>query len=188
MTTKQRSVRLNLSFSIDLGTVEHFLDHWSEKYPDSYDPRKYDPYVGRPLSESSRLLLFEWKNGSTLSKKKRDSVLKNYPLSFPKSKLEKRYLNPEASGGAIWNIFYMHCVDPDSWPIFDQHTFRAMHFMKTGAVAELPAVKAKIVRLYQTEYMPFVRLLNSDSRKIDRALFSFGKFLKIAGRYLLRNT
>ncbi|MGY2915783.1 hypothetical protein [Bradyrhizobium sp. USDA 3262] len=176
-----------LSFSIELGSLEQFLDHWSGRYPDSYDPEKYEPYVGRPLSETSRLLLFEWKNGSVLSKKKHNSVVTNYPLSFPKNRLEQQYLHSAASGGAIWNIFYMHCIDPDSWPIFDQHTYRAMHFMKTGKVAELPKVKAEIYQAYKTEYVPFVRLLDFDPRKIDRALFAFGQFLKVAGRYLPHN-
>jgi hypothetical protein len=175
-----------LSFSIEMGSHEEFLAHWSARYPDSYDPTKYLPHVGKPLSESSRLSLFEWKNGSALSKKKQSSVLQNYPLSFPKSMLEGRYLDPKASGGAIWNIFYMHCIDPDTWPIFDQHTYRAMHFMKTGEVAELPAAKAKIYHVYQAEYLPFVRPLHSDPRKTDRALFSFGQFLKVASRYLPR--
>lgn len=172
-----------LSFSIEFDSPERFLEHWSRNYPDSYDPVKYEPYVGRPLSEASRLLLFEWKNGSVLSKRKRVSVLKNYPLSFPRDALERRYLNARSAGGAIWNIFYMHCIDPASWPIFDQHTYRAMNFMKTGRLAELPQRKAEIYEVYKNEYVPFVRLLNSDLRKIDRALFSFGKFLKLAGRY-----
>jgi hypothetical protein len=111
-------------------------------------------------------------------------VLKNYPLSFPKSALEERYLNSTASGGAIWNIFYMHCIDPDVWPIFDQHTYRAMHFMKFGQVAELPKPKAKIYEAYKAEYLPFFMPLHSDRRKADRALFAFGQFLKLAGKHL----
>jgi hypothetical protein len=59
-----------------------------------------------------------------------------------------------------------------------------MHFMKTGEVAELPAAKAMVFHLYQTEYRPFVRPLHNDPRKTDRALFSFGQFLKAAARYL----
>jgi hypothetical protein len=184
LAREQRAFEMILSFSIELDTIEHFLHHWSSKYPDSYDPKKYDPHVGRPLSNSSRLALFEWKNGSVLSKNKRKSVLDNYPLTFPIAMLEGRYLNPSASGGPIWNIFYMHCIDPRSWPIFDQHTYRAMHFMKTEKVAELPKEKSQIYQAYKTEYLPFVRALNSDSRKIDRALFAFGKFLKLAKRYL----
>jgi hypothetical protein len=174
-----------LSFAIECNSLDQFLDHWSERYryPRFGDRDKYDPYVGKDLTEPSRLHLFEWKNGSSLSKSKRNSVSKNYPLSFPKNKLEKRYLDPKASGGAIWNIFYMHCIDPETWPIFDQHTYRAMHFMKTGKLIEIPSVKAKVYVSYKNEYIPFVKKLNSDQRKIDKALFAFGQFLKMASAY-----
>jgi hypothetical protein len=135
-----------LSFSIECDSLDHFLDHWSERYryPKFNDREKYDPFVGKNFTGVSLLHLFEWKNGSRLSKSKSHSVSKNYPLSFPKNELEKRYLDPQASGGAIWNIFYMHCIDPESWPIFDQHTYRAMHFVKTGEVKEIPSAKAKV--------------------------------------------
>jgi hypothetical protein len=174
-----------LSFAIECSSLEIFLDHWSAKYryPKYSDAEKYDPYVGKDLSTSSRLHLFEWKNGSALSKAKLTSVSVNYPLSFPKHMLEERYLNPRTGGGAIWNIFYMHCIDPEAWPIFDQHTYRAMHFMKTGRIAEIPSAKFRIYESYKNEYLPFVRLLNSHQRKIDRALFAFGQFLKMANTY-----
>jgi hypothetical protein len=112
--------KMILSFSIACNSLDDFLDHWSERYrdPKSRDRDKYDPYVGEPLTAPSRLHLFEWKNGSSLSKSKRNSVSKNYPLSFAKNEMEKRYLDPKASGGAIWNIFYMHCIDPENVAYF----------------------------------------------------------------------
>lgn len=174
-----------LSFSIECNSLNQFLDHWSERYrdPKFRDRDKYDPYVGKPLTELSRQHLFEWKNGSILSQSKRSSVTNNYPLSFPKDELAKRYLDPEASGGAIWNIFYMHCIDPETWPIFDQHTYRAMHFMKTGKLKEISSAKAEVYELYKRDYIPFVTTLNSHQRKIDKALYAFGQFLKIASAY-----
>jgi hypothetical protein len=174
-----------LSFAIQFNSLEEFLDHWSARYPERNfgDRDKYDPFVGKRLTEPSRLHLFEWKNGSKISKAKSASVSKNYPLSFPKSELEERYLNPQRSGGAIWNIFYMHCIDPVTWPIFDQHTYRAMHFMKTGDLKEIPFAKAKVYKSYKEEYIPFVTNLNSDQRRIDKALFAFGQFLKLARPY-----
>jgi hypothetical protein len=173
-----------LSFSIECHSLSEFLNHWSEKYRDQIRDRdKYDPYVGKPLTEQSRLHLFEWKNGSILSQSKLSSVIQNYPLSFPKNQLEKRYMDPAASGGAIWNIFYMHCIDSEIWPIFDQHTYRAMHFVKTGKLKEISSAKPEVYESYKREYIPFVETLNSDQRNIDKALYAFGKFLKIAGAY-----
>lgn len=79
-----------LSFSIELGSLEHFSNNLSGRHPESYDPDRYEPYVGRPLSEASRLLLYEWNNGSILSRKKHDSVVKNI-----------RYRSQEYAGAAI---------------------------------------------------------------------------------------
>jgi hypothetical protein len=175
-----------LSFSIEFNSLDQFLDHWSTKYRDPKFPDRAidDPYIGRcPFTSSALLHLFEWKNGSALSSRKRHSIEQHYPLSYPRNQLARRYLDPKAEGGAIWNIFYMHCVNPHRWPIFDQHTFRAMHFMQTGDIKELPSHKPSIYEFYQREYIPFVRHLNSDRRKIDKALFAFGQFLKIAGTY-----
>jgi hypothetical protein len=176
---------MRLSFAIECNSLDEFLHHWSERYRDPKfgDRDKYDPHVGRKLTEPSRLQLFEWKNGSRLSKSKGKSVRENYPLSFPRNNLEKRYLDPKASGGAIWNIFYMHCIDPETWPIFDQHTYRATHFMKTGELKEIPSAKAKVYKSYKDEYLPFVKKLTFDQRKIDKALFAFGQFLKMASVY-----
>lgn len=174
-----------LSFSIECNSLDGFLDHWSKRYRDPKfgDSDKYDPYVGKPLTAQSRRHLFEWKNGSSLSESKRSSVSKNYPFSFPKNKLKDRYLDPKTDGGAIWNIFYMHCIDPDRWPIFDQHTYRAMQFMKTGELKKIPSAKAEVYKSYEQEYVPFVSTLNSEKRKIDKALFAFGQFLKMAQAY-----
>jgi hypothetical protein len=77
----------------------------------------------------------------------------------------------------------MHCVAPELWPIFDQHTYRAMRFMVTGKIEELSGRKAVIYAAYQGKYIPHVRGLGADWRKIDRALYSFGQFLKMVKPY-----
>lgn len=175
-----------LTIAIECNSLREFLEHWSAKYPDPSrrDTGLYDPYVGKPLTEESRRKLFEWKNGSRLSDGKSKSVEAHYPLSPPPGEeLASKYLDARADGGAIWNIFYMHCVAPQMWPIFDQHTFRAMSFMKTGAIEEIPSAKAKIYEIYKDEYVPFVNTLAADQRTIDKALYTFGQFLKIVQRY-----
>ena len=97
---------------------------------------------------------------------------------------QDRYLNYRLSGGAIWNIFYLHCLDHDRWPIFDQHTYRAMNYMTKGIILEIPESNRKKYLAYQNEYIPFYDSMRSTNhRNTDRALFSFGKFLKTAKRY-----
>jgi hypothetical protein len=176
-------VKMFLTFVIHCDSIEQFLDYWSARYHDPRDGEKYDPFVGKlPLTEESRRELFEWKNGSALSRRKLMSIADHYPLSVEPETL-CQYLRPSAHGGAIWNIFYAHCVDPQTWPIFDQHTYRAMYFMNKAEFREIPPRKADVYDAYKTEYIPFVKGLNADQRKIDKALYSFGQFLKLAKPY-----
>ncbi len=135
------------------------------------------------MTAKSRLELFEWKNGSVISTNKLESIDKNYPLSFNGSR-EDRYLSHKKPGGAIWNIFYLHLLDNKRWPIYDQHTFRAMTFMKTGRIVEIGSTNKQKYYSYTTEYLPFINGLGiTNHRKLDMALFAFGQFLKIANRY-----
>ncbi|MCP4106005.1 MAG: hypothetical protein GY749_10775 [Desulfobacteraceae bacterium] len=174
---------MNLSFEINCENLDNFVEHWSSRYNYS-DEYKYDCNIGKPLTENSRLELFEWKNGSEISAKKLDSIKKNYPLDF-KGNQEERYLNYKEGGGAIWNIFYLHCLTPAKWPIFDQHTFRAMNYIQTRKITEIGKTKKQKYESYKIRYIPFFQSIgNFENRKLDKALFVFGKFLKTAKRYV----
>lgn len=171
-----------LNLQIGHNNLDDFLNFWSEKYEDSDE--KYDRNINKPLTEKSRKELFEWKNGSKISKKKTESIEKNYPLIFD-GNYEERYLNYNEPGGAIWNIFYIHCLKPKKWPIFDQHTFRAMRYLKNKEISELGEKSDREkYEIYVNEYIPFIESLNqTDYRKVDKALFKFGQFLKIIAKY-----
>lgn len=173
---------MNLTFQIESQSLEEFIEHWSQRYFYKAE-EKYTSNIGKSLTEKSRLELYEWKNGSKIAKKKWDSVVSNYPLTFSGNK-ESRYLNHKEGGGAIWNIFYLHCLNPEKWPIYDQHTYRAMKYMKTGEIQEIGITNKQKYESYIKEYIPFFESLGeSENRKIDKALFAFGQFLKIASKY-----
>lgn len=177
------TIPMNLSFEIRTEDKSSFLTHWAAKYDYPAD-EKYTQNIGKPLTEKSRQELFEWKNGSVISKAKTSSILKNYPLDFSGDQ-RARYLNHREPGGAIWNIFYLHCLDPEKWPIFDQHTFRAMRYIQTGHLTEIGITNKQKYTAYLNEYLPFLRNFETESaRKVDKALFAFGQFLKIAARYI----
>ena len=177
-----RPMNLIYTFRIEKTNLEDFIDHWSSRY--FYKGgEKYTDNIGKPLTEKSRRELFEWKNGSKLSAAKLKSVEDNYPLAFTGNQ-QKRYLNYQEGGGAIWNIFYLHCLDHGEWPIFDQHTYRAMRYLEDGVIEEIGRTNKQKYEAYSRKYMPFVKsLAQSDSRKTDKALFAFGQFLKVAARY-----
>jgi hypothetical protein len=175
---------MHLSFEVAPTNLASFLRHWSSKYNYSAE-HKYTNNIGRPLTTKSLRELFEWKNGTgvVIANRKAQSIAANYPLSFTGDK-RGRYLNHKQPGGAIWNIFFLHCLEPQTWPIFDQHTFRAMHYMKTGRITEIGSTQRQIYAEYESKYLPFVASLGTaDQRTVDRALFAFGQFLKLAARY-----
>lgn len=177
---------MNISFQINCQNLSEFIERWSPKYKYP-NPSQYDDNIGKPLTEQSIRELFEWKNGFKISLKKIESIKNNYPLIFKGNRedLENRYLNHEESGGAIWNIFYLHCRDHNAWPIYDQHTFRAMKYMQTGQVIEIGDTNKQKYESYKTEYIPFIESFGDvDRRGLDKALFAFGRFLKAAGKYV----
>jgi hypothetical protein len=177
-----RTKKMNLSFQIQCRDIGGFVEHWAPKYTYQTE-HKYDDNIGKPLTKKSRLQLFEWKNGSVISKLKLKSINKNYPLSFNGDKAE-RYLNYKEGGGAIWNIFYLHCLEPAKWPIFDQHTYRAMRYIQGGVIEEIGKNNKQKYESYNNEYMPFINeVADIEQRKLDKALFSFGQFLKLAKKY-----
>lgn len=174
---------MHLSFSIDNSNMEDFITYWSAKYRDEYE-EKYDRNIDKPLTEQSRIELFQWKNGSKISSRKLKSIRENYPLIFDGNG-EERYLSHLKSGGAIWNIFYLHYLDHLKWPIYDQHTHRSMSFIKTGTINEIGTTNKKKYVSYKEEYIPFFCTINQGNyRKTDKALFAFGKILKLAKAYI----
>lgn len=175
---------MHLNFKIESNDLPQFIDRWSKRYR-FVDEGRYERNVGKPLTEVSRLALFSWKNGTgeRIAALKLKSIEANYPLQPPEN-LEDRYLRHSEPGGAIWNIFYLHCINPAVWPIFDQHTYRAMRFMQGGVIKEL-GVDRKVIYGKYAEYREFVSGLKiRDSRATDKALFAFGQFLKLAKPYL----
>jgi hypothetical protein len=173
---------MHLSFAISPATQVGFLEYWASKYHYP-DEQKYTENIGKPLTEKSLLALFKWKNGRSISKLKTVSISTNYELPF-RGNPEHRYLNHDKAGGAIWNIFFLHCLDPKTWPIFDQHTFRAMRYLQTGTIVEIGTTKKQQYVAYES-YRAFLKHFEyHDQRFIDKALFSFGRFLKLAAPYV----
>jgi hypothetical protein len=175
---------MHLSYCVSVPDLSAFLKHWSSKYsyPDDY---KYTGNIDKPLTAKSLKELFEWKNGtgSAIAGPKLTSIMKNYSLPFSGNGQE-RYLNHKQPGGAIWNIFFLHCLTPGTWPIFDQHTFRAMHYMQTGHIKEIGSTDRQKYEAYESRYIPFMaEFKGSAPRTVDKALFVFGQFLKMAAVY-----
>ena len=177
----------HLTFQIHCGDRRAFVDLWSAGY--SYKAEyKYENNIGRPLTIDSRRELFEWKNQmAPIAPDKYKGIEKNYPLEFEGDKVQ-RYLRvgKQGDGRAIWNIFYLHCLDPLTWPIYDQHAFRAMKYIKTGKIEEIGTDEGLKYESYLDEYVPlfrdWVKEVGNNDRVVDKAFFQFGRFLKLVNK------
>lgn len=164
-------------------TPTQFVDFWSRRY-EYADEHLYDNNIGRELTEQRITDLFLWKNGMPLAGKKQVAVrrfierveeLKQFQSDQNVDALLKHF----AEGGAIWTIFWLHCWQPSRFPIYDQHVHRAMAFIQTGVLEEIPSYDPRKIDSYVRRYLPFhATFAGIDSRSLDKALWAFGKFLK----------
>ena len=159
----------------------HFVRFWEQLYS-GYDEDFYQENIGQTLTEERIAKWFVWKNGT--------------PLSADKTQTIRRYFSPDEyighdadadtltaflnrPGGAIWRIFWLHLQHHRHFPIYDQHVHRAMAFLLKWSDHEIPANNPTKVRNYLEVFRPFFKRFNGcDRRQVDRALWSFGRFLK----------
>jgi hypothetical protein len=167
-----------------LETFETFVGEWSQRY---VDPREelYTLYIGRDLTPERIRALFVWKNGGPLSALKQTSVEKNYIArsselaGFGETTTPGDFLQKFAHGGAIWRIFWLHCWKPERFPIYDQHVHRAMEYITAKRRGKIPTGDRMVVISYINRYLPFwAKLPVMPDRKVDKALWAFGKALK----------
>ena len=162
---------------------ETFVEFWSQRYQYAHEHLYYNN-IGLPPTSERVLELFIWKNGTPLSALKLQSVRQNFVqrideiANSPVSENASNFLARFKSGGAIWRIFWLHCWQPNKFPIYDQHVHRAMTFIKTGRKEEIPEYDPKKIESYINRYLPFYSEFQGlDHRNVDKALWSFGKFL-----------
>lgn len=168
-----------------------FINFWEKRYS---DPREdiYEKNIDEKKTRKVINELFEWKNGGKLSKKKSESVERNYkPFDGVRKKESELKADPDfmrkmKQDSPIWRIFWLHCQNPLAFPIYDQHAHRAMKYLRglKGEAAEIPNSNNKKIDLYFDEFRPFVEESFTkpttwrQMRQIDKALFAFGKFVK----------
>jgi hypothetical protein len=171
------------------GSLDEFVRFWSGLYRYAHDD-VYLRGVGGALTPERVEALFVWKNG-------------NKPLSAAKRRTVQRYgasldvlsrfgdeataseIVPTLGGGVVWGVFFLHCLDPDRFPLFDQHVHRASRLLRGLEPEELLRLsKSAQLERYDGEFLPVVRRLDPQrerGRDIDRALWAFGKAMKDPG-------
>ena len=162
---------------------ETFVEFWSSitSLRDEKNEESYRTNVGQQLTKDRIRSLFEWKNGGPLSARKANSVSRYFnqeeqiPANATTAELTQFLTRP---GGAIWRIFWLHIQHPSRFPIYDQHVHRAMAYLMQLHPREMPEANKDRVRAYLDDYVPFFAQFSAMApRQVDRALWTFGKFL-----------
>jgi hypothetical protein len=161
-----------------------FVDFWSPRYRDPNEPLYLDN-IHAPRTVDSLLALFKWKAGNQWFGAKLDAIKSNFIDrrteldELPQDTTPIDFLNRFQKGGAIWRIFWLHCWN-QKFPIYDVNVHRAMTFINDGWGQELDRLSdRKKIGIYLNRYIDFEsQFRDIDRRRVDRALFAFGKFLK----------
>lgn len=176
-----------------LSSQEDFIRFWSNLYMDQHE-NYYISNIGKPLTPDNVRELFLWKNSGGASDLKKKTIEKYFVASIEeannlsKNITPKEFLNRFRRGGVIWRIFFLHIWQPQKYPIYDQHVYRAMTFLCKGKKEEIPKRDKDKIESYLAHYIPFYKQFKDDeNRSVDKALWTFGKFLKSQYGEILNN-
>jgi hypothetical protein len=166
-------------------SAEAFVRFWRGCY--SYpDEQLYAQNINGPITPATIRSLFKWKIGprffeSHWPKIERTFVIRlDEALALPENVSAEHLLELFDEGGVVYRIFWLHCLRPHRFPIYDQHVHRAMNLIEGHSHRELSAhPQTTRVELYLKRYIPFHErhFDGHDSRHVDQALWAFGKFM-----------
>lgn len=166
--------------------LKEFIEFWSFLYSDPRQDLYENAIEHKRFTADDIFKLYEWKNGGPLSERKRESVKNNVVKKLDLVNQFKQKMDIEAfdkSFGkmtSIWKIFLQHIIVPKTYPIFDQHVFRTYSYLTKGKAVEL-VDNDKVKNAVYAEYVLFFHGILKEGinyRKADKALWTFGKFLK----------
>ena len=177
-----------LQFS-EVDNLTQFISFWSKLY--FYNGENmYDELIEKEkLSEEDLLKLYIWKNGTNLSKLKNiafETKILSKLVIINNMKLNdfslEDFLIEFDDLSAVWKIFLLHVIKPNTYPIYDQHVHRTFHKINSleweGISNDNISNKNK-EKFYFGLYLPFLKENNiKDFRKLDKAFFAYGQFLK----------
>lgn len=174
--------------SFDYAETQEFVEFWSGFYAYPKEHLYSEKIEKNQFDIDDIEKLYEWKNGRNLSQQKEFSLRKNITdkidaINQLKSEFNfDHFIREFAEVSAIWKIFLLHMISPQEYPIFDQHVYRAFYFLTNNELREIPYYNKTKEKIYFEQYVDFFKGLlertNSSQKKMDEALWAFGKFLK----------
>ena len=168
-----------------------FYSFWSSLLDEDSKENVYKKLIkNKSFNKEDLMELFIWKNGIDFTKHQKKMISFNRIISKIKliNQLKVNFNQQEFNYefkeiGFIWKIFLLHLINPYEYPIFDQHVYRAANYLTKGdPLLELTSINVqKREDYYYKDYIPFFKLELKEvvlSQSIDKALWTFGKFLK----------
>lgn len=170
------------------GTIQEWVDTYSDKQEELYSNNIDE----KQFKDAHIELLFQWKNQSNLSEKKKKSlndnilskiaVINELKKQFDDQKFDQYF----GKVSAVWQIFLKHIIAPNTYPIYDQNIHRVYHLYlqneKWQGIDETLPDRAKI-EFYNSYYLPFVHGIctkhsSEQIKTLDKGMFTLGQALK----------
>lgn len=174
-------------------SLEEFVSFWAKlynegRYPDSI----YENNLRKDglLQENNIIPLLEWKNGRPLPNTKKKIALKikqnleKFNLFRSLKEVGKEdferfwdFISGIVKTGLVWRVYLLHIARPDDYPIVDQHVLRAYHFLTHCEITE-PKQTLETYNSYREFFFKIANESSKEFREVDKALMSFGQYLK----------
>jgi hypothetical protein len=176
---------VKLAFDSEI-SFEEFVSYWSRFYIYPLDYLYTERIAKKQFTSDDVTKLFIWKNARVFSQRKQLTLDKiNSKLGIV-NELKRNFSLDTFSEefvdiSAIWKLYLLHIIVPQRFPIFDQHVCRAYNFVVQNEIKEIPSANSSKEGLYFESYVPFFNDVASEDisrKKMDEALWTFGKFLK----------
>jgi hypothetical protein len=175
-------------------SAEAFVEYWCQQY-DYGDLAHYEEEIAATSITPEQLRrLFAWKNGMPLSQKKaqalEEKIITKLPIiqrlnnSFEESLFHEHF----GELRVVWQVFLLHIISPARFPNFDQHVYRAYRCLNDLAEVgreQEPKVTMPAYKEYQAFYLQLLKAYDGPSKRVDDALWAFGKFLSRYPRMVL---
>jgi hypothetical protein len=177
-----------ISFKCKKTSVLDFVDFWSSFIVLGKNDSFYSSRINKSSFNRNDIdKFYTWKNGMKINNHQQKGIsvqfIKKNLTSINRLKKNfdlKTFNNTFKSISPIWQIFLLHLINPNQFPIFDQHVYRAHFYLMQKKIEEIPRSKKDILNYYHDSYLPFFITVAKDipdKRKIDQAL-GLGQFLK----------
>lgn len=181
--------------NIPLITIENdislvsFINSWSKQYSFSNEVSYSSSISKKAFTITDIQNLYVWKNGMKLSELKQkslDSKIKSKLTIINHFKsndeVDLVVFNKEFKNlSAVWKIFLLHLINPNTYPIYDQHihrTFLFIHNENWSNISNDTVTNKDKEKFYFDRYLPFIQASKTkDLKQLDEAFFAFGQFL-----------